>query len=133
MAFYHLEFKHSICVLLVLIRCIFYRLFCACIKKENSNKKDWLRYPTILYSKTTHLKLLFKFVVPKFVFFSHNISVCSFKPLIQQFLKEAIKKHRSHLDVFFEEMSVQVFFPLFTWVVCFSDIELYYLFVYFGY
>lgn len=82
MVFYHLECKHSIFVLLVLIRHIFHRLFCTCIKKENSNKKDWLRYPTISYLKPTHLKLLFKFVVTKVIFFSHNISVCSFKPLI---------------------------------------------------
>ena len=34
--------------------------------------------------------------------------------------------------VFFEEMSVQVFCPLFDWVVCFSGIELYELLVYFG-
>ena len=31
----------------------------------------------------------------------------------------------SHLYVFFGEMSVYVFFPLFDWVVCFSGIELY--------
>ena len=37
----------------------------------------------------------------------------------------------SHLYVFFGEMSVYVFFPLFDWVVCFSDIELYELLVYF--
>ena len=30
----------------------------------------------------------------------------------------------SHLYVFFEEMSVQAFFSLFDWVVCFSGIEL---------
>ena len=30
----------------------------------------------------------------------------------------------SHLYVFFGEMSVQVFFPLFDWAVCFSGIEL---------
>ena len=34
--------------------------------------------------------------------------------------------------VFFGEMSVEVFFPLFDLVVCFSGIELYELFVYFG-
>ena len=38
----------------------------------------------------------------------------------------------SHLYVFFGEMSVQVFFPLFDWVVCFSGTELYQLLVYFG-
>ena len=38
----------------------------------------------------------------------------------------------SHLYIFFGEMSVQVFFPLFDWVVCFSGIELYELLVYFG-
>ena len=38
----------------------------------------------------------------------------------------------SHLYIFFGEMSVKVFFPLFDWVVCFSGIELYELFVYFG-
>ena len=37
-----------------------------------------------------------------------------------------------HLYVFFGEMSVQVFFPLFDWVVCFSGIELYELLIYFG-
>ena len=37
----------------------------------------------------------------------------------------------SHLYVFFEEMSVYVFPPLFDWVVCFSVIELYELLVYF--
>ena len=31
----------------------------------------------------------------------------------------------SHLYVFFEEMSVYVFFPLFDWIVCFPVIELY--------
>ena len=35
----------------------------------------------------------------------------------------------SHLYVFFEEMSVEVFFPLFDWVVCFSGFELYELLV----
>ena len=34
--------------------------------------------------------------------------------------------------VFFGEMSLQVPFPLFDWVVCFSGIELYKLLVYFG-
>ena len=38
----------------------------------------------------------------------------------------------SHLYVFFGEMSLQVPFPLFNWVVCFSGIELYMLLVYFG-
>ena len=38
----------------------------------------------------------------------------------------------SHLYVFFGEMSLQVPFPLFNWVVCFSGIELYELLVYFG-
>ena len=38
----------------------------------------------------------------------------------------------SHLYVFFEEMSVQVFFQLFDWVVCFSGIEFYELLIYFG-
>ena len=38
----------------------------------------------------------------------------------------------SHLYVFFGEMSVLVFSPLFDWVVCFSGIELYELLVYFG-
>ena len=38
----------------------------------------------------------------------------------------------SHLHVFFGETSVEVFFPLFDWVVCFSGIELYELLVYFG-
>ena len=38
----------------------------------------------------------------------------------------------SHLYVFFGEMSVYVFFWLFDWVVCFSGIELYESFVYFG-
>ena len=38
----------------------------------------------------------------------------------------------SHLYVFFGEMSLQVPFPLFDWVVCFSGIELYMLLVYFG-
>ena len=37
-----------------------------------------------------------------------------------------------HLYVFFGEMSVQVFFPLFDWVVCFSSTELNELLVYFG-
>ena len=37
-----------------------------------------------------------------------------------------------HLCVFFGEMSVQVFFTLFDWVVCFHGIELYKLLVYFG-
>ena len=38
----------------------------------------------------------------------------------------------SHLYVFFGEISVSVFSPLFDWVVCFSGIELYELLVYFG-
>ena len=38
----------------------------------------------------------------------------------------------SHLYVFFGEMSVQVFLPLFDWVVCFSGIKLYELLIYFG-
>ena len=38
----------------------------------------------------------------------------------------------SHLYVFFEEMSLQVPFPLSDWLVCFSGIELYMLLVYFG-
>ena len=37
-----------------------------------------------------------------------------------------------HLQVVFGEMSLQVPFPLFDWVVCFSGIELYELLVYFG-
>ena len=37
----------------------------------------------------------------------------------------------SHLYVFFGEMSVQVFFPLFDWAVCFSGIELHGLLIYF--
>ena len=35
-----------------------------------------------------------------------------------------------HLYVFFREISLQVPFPLFDWVVCFSGIELYKLLVY---
>ena len=31
----------------------------------------------------------------------------------------------SHLYVFFGEMSIWVFFPLFDWVVCFSGVKLY--------
>ena len=38
----------------------------------------------------------------------------------------------NHLYVFFGEVCVYVFFPLFDWVVCFSGIELYELLVYFG-
>ena len=38
----------------------------------------------------------------------------------------------SHLYVFFGEMSVSVFLPLFDWVVCFYVIELYKRLVYFG-
>ena len=38
----------------------------------------------------------------------------------------------SHLYVFFGEMSVYIFSPLFDWAVCFSDFELYELLVYFG-
>ena len=45
---------------------------------------------------------------------------------------EHLFKFVSHLYVFFVEMSVWVFFPLFDWVVCFSGIELYELLVYFG-
>ena len=37
-----------------------------------------------------------------------------------------------HLYIFFAEISVKVFCPFFNWVVCFSDIELYELLVYFG-
>ena len=39
---------------------------------------------------------------------------------------------RRHLYVFFGEMSIEVFPPLFDWVVCCSGIELYELLVYFG-
>ena len=35
----------------------------------------------------------------------------------------------SHIYVFFGEMSVEVFCPLFDWVVCFSGIELHELLV----
>ena len=35
-----------------------------------------------------------------------------------------------HLYVFFRQISLQVPFPLFDWVVCFSGIELYKLLVY---
>ena len=38
----------------------------------------------------------------------------------------------SHLYVFFGEMSVEVFSPLFDWVACFSGTELYELLVDFG-
>ena len=38
----------------------------------------------------------------------------------------------SHLYVFFGEMSFQLPFSHFDWVVCFSGIELYELLVYFG-
>ena len=38
----------------------------------------------------------------------------------------------THLYVVFGEMSLQVPFPLFDWVVCFSGVELYELLVYFG-
>ena len=38
----------------------------------------------------------------------------------------------SHLYVFFGEMSLQVAFPLFDWIVCFSGTELHELLVYFG-
>ena len=37
----------------------------------------------------------------------------------------------SYLYVFFGEMSVKVFHPLFDWVICFSDIELYERLIYF--
>ena len=37
----------------------------------------------------------------------------------------------SHIYVFFGEMSVEVFCPLFDWVVCFSGIELHELLIYF--
>ena len=37
-----------------------------------------------------------------------------------------------YLYVFFREVSVWVFCPFFDWVVCFSDIELHELLVYFG-
>ena len=37
----------------------------------------------------------------------------------------------SHLYIFFGKMSTQVFCPFFDWVVCFFDIELYELFIYF--
>ena len=36
----------------------------------------------------------------------------------------------SHLYVYFGEMSIQVFFPLFDWVVYFSGIELHELIIY---
>ena len=36
------------------------------------------------------------------------------------------------LYVYFGEMSVQVFRPLFAWGVCFSDVALHELLVYFG-
>ena len=37
-----------------------------------------------------------------------------------------------HLHVFFGEMSIYVFHPFFDWVLCFIDIELHKLIVYFG-
>ena len=37
-----------------------------------------------------------------------------------------------HLYVSFGEMSLQIFHPFFDWVLCFIDIELHKLFVYFG-
>ena len=38
----------------------------------------------------------------------------------------------SHLYVFSGEISFQVLYPFFAWVVCFLDIELYELFIYFN-
>ena len=38
----------------------------------------------------------------------------------------------SHLYIFFGEMSLQVPFPLFDWVLFFFGIELYKLLIYFG-
>ena len=38
-----------------------------------------------------------------------------------------------HMYVFFGEMSVKVFCPFLDWVVCFYDIELHDLIIYFGY
>ena len=46
---------------------------------------------------------------------------------------EYLFKFVSHLFVFFGKMSVQVFSPLFDWVVCFSDTELYILEIYLVY
>ena len=38
----------------------------------------------------------------------------------------------NHLYVFFGEISVYVFFPLFDWVACFPGVELYVPLVYFA-
>ena len=37
-----------------------------------------------------------------------------------------------HLYIFFGEMSIWISSPFFDWVVCFFDVELHELFVYFG-
>ena len=47
-------------------------------------------------------------------------------------VKQSFHVFVSHLYVFFGEMSICVFCPFFNWVVCFSDIELHELFIYFG-
>lgn len=38
-----------------------------------------------------------------------------------------------HLYIFFGQVSVQIFSPLFNWVVCFLIVEFLEVFVYFGY
>ena len=46
--------------------------------------------------------------------------------------RASFHKFISHLNVFFREMSVEVFCPFFDLVVCFSDTELHELLIYFG-
>ena len=57
------------------------------------------------------------------------ISHCSFD--LRSLVMSDIE-HLFMLYVFFGEMSILVFLPLFDWVVCFSGIEFYELLVYFG-
>ena len=52
--------------------------------------------------------------------------------LIMNDVKASFHVFVSHLYVVFGEMSVQVFCPLFDWIVCFSGIELHELLAYFG-
>ena len=59
---------------------------------------------------------------------SHCSLICI--SLIMSDLEHLFHVFFSHLDVFFGAISVKVFYPLFDWILCLSDIELHELLVY---